>query len=256
MGYRYMNKKTSYSKMTIEKLKLIKSNLLAKCPDLEDIENKYHEEEKRIASLKENYKNINDKIEMIRKTAQNRAERQYANSGLFKRIFINRNIPEYTEHEKNELNRLFQTRSEKYGDRFDYNKYRYQYEIHLKIQKIQKYISQREAREEKKKTDRAVIAAYKGKTRNLAGQIKNNLKDQLNIDPHCPYCGQFMDKNPHCDHIYPVSKGGLSTPKNMVFICSDCNTKKTDLTLMQFIRKNHLSRRDIEDRLDRLGKDY
>jgi len=256
MGYRYTTKRTSYSKMPIEKLKKIESNLLAKCPDHEDIENKYHEEEKRIASLKENYKNINDKIEMIKSAAKNRAQKKYASTGFFKRIFINRDIPEYTEHEKNELNRLHQTLHEKYGARFDYNKYRYQYEIYLKIQRIQKYISQREAREEKKKTERAVIAAYKGKTRNLAGQLKTDLKEQMIIDPHCPYCGKIIGADPHCDHIYPVSKGGLSTPKNMVYICSGCNIKKTDLTLVQFVRKHNLNRRDIEDRLDRLGKDY
>jgi 5-methylcytosine-specific restriction endonuclease McrA len=78
----------------------------------------------------------------------------------------------------------------------------------------------------------------------------------MNIDPRCPYCGKDMGNDPHCDHVYPVSKGGLSTPQNMVYVCLDCNLKKTDLTLTQFIKKHGVRRLEIEERLEKLGKDY
>jgi hypothetical protein len=41
----------------------------------------------------------------------------------------------------------------------------------------------------------------------------------------CHYCGRFGDT---IDHVFPKSKGGLSTPANCVCACSDCNLKKAD----------------------------
>lgn len=129
------------------------------------------------------------------------------------------------------------------------------------LSRIQEVISQKQKKEAKRKAERAVITAYKGKSRTLADQIKSELKKQISIDPHCPYCGWYMADDPHCDHIYPVSKGGLSTPQNMVYVCSDCNLKKNGLMLTQFIKKyckdrDVLSRVEIEQNLERLGKEY
>ena len=129
------------------------------------------------------------------------------------------------------------------------------------LSRIQELISQKEKKEAKRKAERAVIAAYKGKSRTLANQIKSELRRQIGIDPHCPYCGWYMTDDQHCDHIYPISKGGLSTPQNMVYVCSDCNLKKNGLTLTQFIKKydkdrDVLGRVEIEQNLEKLGKDY
>ncbi|AJY77774.1 hypothetical protein VN24_15640 [Paenibacillus beijingensis] len=41
----------------------------------------------------------------------------------------------------------------------------------------------------------------------------------------CHYCGKFGDT---IDHVFPKSKGGLSTPANCVCACSDCNLRKAD----------------------------
>lgn len=41
----------------------------------------------------------------------------------------------------------------------------------------------------------------------------------------CHYCGRFGDT---IDHVFPKSKGGLSTPANCVCACSECNLKKAD----------------------------
>ena len=72
--------------------------------------------------------------------------------------------------------------------------------------------------------------------------------------PNCPYCNNHIGKKPHCDHIHPVSHGGLSTYVNMVYICSSCNMKKYDLTLREFIEQNGFSRDEIEKRLLMMGK--
>lgn len=41
----------------------------------------------------------------------------------------------------------------------------------------------------------------------------------------CRYCGSTA-KPPHCDHVVPFSKGGKSTPDNLVVACASCNSRK------------------------------
>jgi 5-methylcytosine-specific restriction endonuclease McrA len=89
------------------------------------------------------------------------------------------------------------------------------------------------------------------KTRQHAKQIRNHLVSNV----YCPYCGKKIDIG-HVDHIYPVAKGGLSSTKNMVEVCSECNLKKKDLTLNQFIKKYNLDRGFIERNLEMLKKYY
>ena len=47
----------------------------------------------------------------------------------------------------------------------------------------------------------------------------------------CRYCPDvLLVSNIVCDHMYPVSLGGESTPKNLTIICRRCNTRKGHLT--------------------------
>jgi chromosome segregation ATPase len=87
-------------------------------------------------------------------------------------------------------------------------------------------------------------------------QIGDNVKRRLTKNENCPYCGEIISDSGHVDHIYPVSKGGHSVAKNMVHVCSDCNMKKSNLTLTMFIKRFHLDRDDIEERLTELKKDF
>lgn len=87
-------------------------------------------------------------------------------------------------------------------------------------------------------------------------QVGASIRRQLSKQPYCPYCGGSLGTDPHTDHIYPVSKGGRSVPRNMVWACSGCNTKKSNLTLAAFIKQFSLNRSVIEERLEQLGKDY
>jgi 5-methylcytosine-specific restriction endonuclease McrA len=86
--------------------------------------------------------------------------------------------------------------------------------------------------------------------------IAKGIKRSLADNDDCPYCGFVIVGAIHADHIYPVSKGGESTKKNMVLVCADCNSKKSALTLQAFIKKHNLNRDEIENRLSSLGKDF
>jgi 5-methylcytosine-specific restriction endonuclease McrA len=87
-------------------------------------------------------------------------------------------------------------------------------------------------------------------------EIAKGIKKSLADNEDCPYCGFVLVGAIHADHIYPVSKGGESTKKNMVLVCADCNSKKSALTLQAFIKKHNLNRDEIENRLSSLGKDF
>lgn len=98
--------------------------------------------------------------------------------------------------------------------------------------------------------------AYQEKTRELAVEVKKEIKFQLNKFKVCPYCEGDLGEIPHADHIYPVSKGGLSTKENMVYICQSCNSSKSDKTLNVFIKSKGLDRDKVESNLELLGKDF
>ena len=102
-------------------------------------------------------------------------------------------------------------------------------------------------------------AIKESETRKLAESFKRKypLNRQLTILRDCPYCAKLLDKsNAHLEHIYPVSKGGKSSSKNLVWICSSCNLKKNDKTLSIFIKTHRMDRDKIEVHLDFLGKEY
>jgi len=82
------------------------------------------------------------------------------------------------------------------------------------------------------------------------------IKERIRGQHCCPYCGGSLGEVPHADHIYPVSKGGRSTERNMIYVCSGCNKKKSDLTLTAFVRRYNLDREVIEERLRLMGKDF
>lgn len=49
----------------------------------------------------------------------------------------------------------------------------------------------------------------------------------------CQYCGKPIEK-PDCDHVIPVSKGGLSIFNNLVTACPRCNRSKGSKTLNEW----------------------
>ena len=93
-------------------------------------------------------------------------------------------------------------------------------------------------------------------TRRLAQSERKKLNKQLALLNCCPYCAKGLSSDAHLDHIYPVSKGGLSRPANLIFVCSACNVKKRDSTLRSFIEETGLDTIAIHERLTSLGKDF
>ena len=98
----------------------------------------------------------------------------------------------------------------------------------------------------------AIQARVLRKERELAARLR------LTFTPtgQCPYCGQPLGNDPHLDHIYPVSKGGLSVSTNLVFACLQCNQRKSDMTLAAFLKAYNLDRQEAETRLSQLGKHF
>jgi len=86
--------------------------------------------------------------------------------------------------------------------------------------------------------------------------IGDTIKRKIPKNSECPYCGIAITSTAHADHIYPISRGGESVVKNMVYVCSSCNLKKKDYTLNQFIDKFNLDRDAIFGKLKSLKKDY
>lgn len=110
---------------------------------------------------------------------------------------------------------------------------------------------------------RALAAEKTDKQRSLASSNRtaSEYESQISLIDCCPYCGGELgvfsgNNSAHYEHIHPVSKGGLSTLENTVFICSSCNSKKSNMTLNSFIIEFKLDREAIFARLSILGKDF
>ena len=74
----------------------------------------------------------------------------------------------------------------------------------------------------------------------------------------CPYCeSELIYENchiDHIDHIYPINRGELKVPDNIVLICSPCNLSKSADSLRSFAKRNHLNYDKIITRLEVMGK--
>ena len=50
----------------------------------------------------------------------------------------------------------------------------------------------------------------------------------------CPYCNRPIAVG-HIDHVIPVCSGGTNDMNNLVWVCKDCNQRKHDMGLIQFM---------------------
>jgi len=122
---------------------------------------------------------------------------------------------------------------------------------------IDSHCSEIEKRKEAIHEIKARAANNELETRKLAEPFRRNINKQLCILDSCPYCADPLSlNNAHLDHIYPVSKGGLSRPKNLVFVCSSCNRKKSDSTLRHFIEEQGFRAIAVHERLKTLFKEF
>lgn len=117
--------------------------------------------------------------------------------------------------------------------------------------------SQRLSEKEKENELRARASENEQETRRQAQRYQRKLIEQIQVFPDCPYCnGPLSKSETHLDHIYPVSKGGQSVGRNLVFVCISCNLEKKNKTLRQFILSTGLDEAGIYKRLEKLGKDF
>ncbi len=82
--------------------------------------------------------------------------------------------------------------------------------------------------------------------------IKLNLKSN-NGEIHCEICNSKLLSIDEChfDHIYPYAKGGKSTLSNCQILCVNCNLKKNDKELKDFVleekAKNFLNGKPLDN---------
>jgi 5-methylcytosine-specific restriction endonuclease McrA len=129
------------------------------------------------------------------------------------------------------------------------------------IRELEKQVDRARKREQQRSL-RARAAQTSSEQRDLAKPLrdKRQFNRQRKIVPCCPYCegvlGDFSGEDcAELDHIYPVSKGGLSVLGNTVFVCKNCNRLKGNKTLRHFAGERGYSLEQIFLHLDRLGKD-
>lgn len=52
----------------------------------------------------------------------------------------------------------------------------------------------------------------------------------------CRYCGVVVGRRTRTiDHMMPLSRGGKHSVSNLALACRNCNNKKADMTLVEFI---------------------
>jgi len=103
----------------------------------------------------------------------------------------------------------------------------------------------------------AKIAAFDNKARTGSQIVKDDLLKSIRNKSKwkCPYCDLNNSINEAvADHIYPINKGGLSTPENMVLICTTCNKRKSHLVLRVFCKKYSFDFDTVCERLEKQGK--
>lgn len=100
----------------------------------------------------------------------------------------------------------------------------------------------------------AAAAAFFDQTRDLADKLREQMLKELDMQSACPYCAGPLGETPNLDHIHPTSHGGLSKRDNLVFACSTCNLKKSDLTLREFAERTGFDFVSIVARLRAIGK--
>jgi hypothetical protein len=71
----------------------------------------------------------------------------------------------------------------------------------------------------------------------------------------CQYCGKSApDVTLHCDHIQPISKGGIDNILNLITSCQDCNLGKADTELSDdtIVKKQQRQLQELQERREQL----
>lgn len=52
----------------------------------------------------------------------------------------------------------------------------------------------------------------------------------------CQYCGLSDLEHPQCDHVIPLSRGGVTNLRNLATSCKSCNSSKRDRLVSEWVR--------------------
>ena len=235
---------------------------------LEEVRSELYEPEREQKQILDRRKTWRDMKESIRRLTlkRDRAKGLSERNGFIARVMIADRIeeskirlPNLETELREELSALrsFEVESRKSGielekdSGYPYSEYWEKHIAERKKAAFTKTALQELQRERRTETTKAMARAHTGNTRELASTVKN----QLELSPECPYCEDPLGDDPECDHIHPVSKGGLSIPENMVFVCKSCNRLKGRKKLIAFADETNLDLGEIVERLKALGKD-
>lgn len=86
-----------------------------------------------------------------------------------------------------------------------------------------------------------------------AADIRKTLLDQQGLCWN-PYCLKVIVNEYHVDHVFPVSRGGSNSKRNIQLLCPRCNLQKYDKTMeefMEYYRRVILPKR--QSRLELIG---
>ena len=80
-----------------------------------------------------------------------------------------------------------------------------------------------------------VDSRKQNRNRRLSDSVWRKVREQVfRRDKYtCQYCGAKARKL-HCDHIYPLSRGGSNEMRNLVTACQRCNQSKHDKTISEW----------------------
>jgi hypothetical protein len=70
-----------------------------------------------------------------------------------------------------------------------------------------------------------------------AGEVPVSRRGGKRFAGRCSYCLKPSDDLER-DHIVPFSQGGGEDPDNLTPVCRTCNSKKKDMSLLQFVARS------------------
>lgn len=215
---------------------------------------------------KEKIKSVEDTIKIIEKNISGRINKsldKFPNKSLYLKKEKYEIIPyKDLSISFNSYNKEIEIICHKFND-YSHRAMVQKFQSQKYIQPLEKALSIISKKEEqvnklKEETKKYKAQAYSNqqKRREESEKVKKEIKDQVDIFPLCPYCEQSLGLEPHDDHIWPISLGGLPTKENMVKVCAKCNLEKGALTLREFINKKGLDGVRVSNNLSLLGKKF
>lgn len=254
-----------FSSLTKSKTELLHRELRSKYEDFSEIEleklyqklKSEHESLKTYADLQKQDEDKNKELNNKRKVANLEVKREeraaYSRMSTLQQIGSIFSTPkqlsqahEEAMRKENQLHALYMShKTDKYKAELARRKKIY-HELKV-LSELRKQI--------KDKRVRSLANATIKKVRSTSSATKRkHVSKSGNVIP-CPYCERTHETvEMVLDHIYPVAKGGLDTDENTVLVCKQCNTKKSDKTLMVFCTQMKFDYTKVGARLMKMGK--